>query len=70
MLARFDLRGHGTDPKTEITAGVTTFLTIADGIGLGVHCYVGGKLLAGRYSQCPPAVWFIAGLFALRFALL
>ena len=44
--------------------------SIADGIGIGVLCYAGAKLLAGRYSQCPPAVWVIAALFALRFALL
>ncbi len=65
----------GWDDPTEYGPAVITAIampltySIADGIGLGLISFAGAKLLAGRYSECPPAVLAIASLFALRFAL-
>jgi len=55
-----------------IVAAVTMPLSysIADGIGLGFICYAAIKLLAGKPQQCPLAVYAIAIIFALKFALL
>jgi AGZA family xanthine/uracil permease-like MFS transporter len=61
---------------TEYAPAVVTALampltwSIADGIGLGLISYAAAKLLSGRARQCPPAVFAIALLFVLRFALL
>lgn len=43
---------------------------LADGMGLGFITYVLGKALAGRIRDIHIAVWLIAALFAVRFALL
>ena len=44
--------------------------SVADGIGLGFMTYAAGKLLAGRGSECPLAVYVIAVIFAVKFVLL
>lgn len=44
--------------------------SIADGIGLGFVTYVAIKLLSGRPSDCPIAVYVIAAVFAGKFAFL
>jgi len=51
---------------------IAEYLTysIADGMGLGFITYVLGKALAGRVREIHIAVWLIAALFAVRFALL
>ncbi|MEM7079146.1 MAG: NCS2 family permease [Pseudomonadota bacterium] len=64
------------DEVTEATPAVITAMaiplsySIADGIGLGFVCYVAVKLLSGRAAECPIAIYILAGLFALKFALL
>ena len=64
------------EEPTEYAPAVATALamplsfSIADGIGVGFLCYVGGKLLAGRPGEVPAAVWVIAAVFGLKFALL
>ena len=61
---------------TEAAPAVITALaiplsySIADGIGLGFVCYAGIKVLSGRAAQCPIAVYVLAGLFAVKFALI
>ena len=61
---------------TEASPAVITALamplsfSIADGIGLGFITYAFIKLLSGRYSECPAAVYVIACVFGLKFALL
>jgi AGZA family xanthine/uracil permease-like MFS transporter len=44
--------------------------SIADGIGLGFVTYVAIKLLSGRATDCPIAVYVIAAVFAGKFAFL
>lgn len=44
--------------------------SIADGIGIGFIAYALIKLLAGRASECPAAVYVIAVVFALKFGFL
>lgn len=61
---------------TETTPALVTALSmpliysIADGIGLGFICYAVIKLLAGKASECPVAVYVVAVIFALKFAFL
>ena len=44
--------------------------SIADGIGVGFISYVAIKLLAGRYSEVPAAVFLVALVFVGKFAFL
>jgi AGZA family xanthine/uracil permease-like MFS transporter len=44
--------------------------SIADGIGIGFITYALIKLLAGRATECPAAVYVIAIIFALKFTFL
>ena len=44
--------------------------SIADGIGLGFVTYVAIKLLSGRATDCPIAVYVIAAVFAAKFTFL
>lgn len=44
--------------------------SIADGIGVGFITYAAIKLVSGQVRQCPAAVYVIAIVFALKFALL
>lgn len=44
--------------------------SIADGIGIGFISYAGIKVLAGRGSECPVAVYIIALIFAGKFLFL
>ena len=64
------------DDATEASPAVITALamplsfSIADGIGLGFITYAAIKLLSGRYSECPPAIYLIALVFGAKFLLL
>ena len=64
------------DDVTEAAPAVITALamplsySIADGIGLGFVCYLAIKLAAGKASECSLAVYVLAALFAVKFALL
>jgi AGZA family xanthine/uracil permease-like MFS transporter len=54
-----------------ITALAMPFtFSIATGIGLGFIAHAGVKLFAGRPGEVHGAVWLIAGLSAVKFALL
>ena len=61
---------------TESTPAVVTALamplafSIADGIGFGFITYAAIKIASGQARQCPVAVYVIALVFALKFALL
>jgi AGZA family xanthine/uracil permease-like MFS transporter len=61
-----------TDTAPAVVTAIAMPLTysIADGMGLGFITYVLGKALAGRVREIHIAVWLIAALFAVRFALL
>jgi len=62
------------DASEYVPAVVTTLampftFSIATGIGLGFLAYVAIKVIAGRYREVHGAVWLIAGLSAVKFAL-
>ena len=44
--------------------------SVADGIGIGFISYVSIKVLAGRYTEVPAAVFLVALVFAGKFAFL
>ncbi|MEM1231734.1 MAG: NCS2 family permease [Pseudomonadota bacterium] len=64
------------DDVTEAAPAVITALamplsySIADGIGIGFISYAVIKLISGRPGECPAAVYLIAAVFAVKFALL
>lgn len=61
---------------TESAPAVVTALampltfSIANGLGIGFITYAAIKIASGRITACPPAVYAIALLFAVKFALL
>ena len=57
-------------PAAATTLAIPLSYSIADGIGLGFVCYVSIKVIAGRARECSPAIYVLAALFALKFALL
>ena len=64
------------EDATEYAPGVVTAISmpltfsIADGIGLGFISYAAIKILSGRPTECSIAVYVIAALFIVRFAML
>ena len=74
LMARA-LGGIGWDDATEyvpavmVAIGIPFTFSIATGIGLGFVVHVVVKVAAGRIEQVPGAVWLIAGLSVLKFAL-
>ena len=72
LMAR-SLAGVDWDDLSESTPAVVTALamplafSVADGIGLGFITYVAIKVLTGKASQCPAAVYVIAAIFVLKF---
>jgi AGZA family xanthine/uracil permease-like MFS transporter len=74
LMARA-LRDIDWDDATEYVSGMMVAIgipfsfSIATGIGLGFVVHVAVKLAAGRAAQIPGAVWLIAALSALKFAL-
>ena len=74
LMAR-SLRDVNWDEATDYLPAVVTALTmpltfsIATGIGLGFITHAAVKLLAGRGPEVSGAVWAIAGLSAVKFAL-
>jgi len=59
-----------TAPAVVAAISMPLSYSIADGIGLGFITYCAIKLCAGRARECPAAVYVIAAVFALKFALL
>ena len=57
-------------PAVITAIAIPLTFSIADGIGIGFLTYVVVKLLAGRFSECSPALIAVALLFAAKFALL
>jgi AGZA family xanthine/uracil permease-like MFS transporter len=43
--------------------------SIANGLAFGFIMYAALKLLTGRAREVHPALWVVAGLFLLRYAL-
>src|ERR1700733_14026749 len=74
LMARA-LRDIGWDDATEyvpavmVAIGIPFTFSIATGIELGFVVYAVVKVAAGRIEQVPGAVWLIAGLSVLKFAL-
>ena len=64
------------DDMTEVAPAMVTAITmpltfsIANGIGLGFITYVLVKTLSGRPAEAGPAIWAMAALFAVKFAVL
>ena len=64
------------DDVTESAPAVVTAIampltfSIAHGMGIGFITYAAVKILSGKGSDCPPAVYVIALLFVLKFSLL
>ncbi len=64
------------DDVTESAPAVVTAIampltfSIANGLGIGFITYAAIKIMSGRVADCPPAVYVIAALFLLKFALL
>lgn len=56
-------------PAVIVAIGVPFTFSIATGIGLGFIVHVAVKLMAGRTREIAGAVWVIAALSALRFAM-
>ena len=56
-------------PAVMVAIGIPFTFSIATGIGLGFVVYAVVKVAAGRIEQVPGAVWLIAGLSVLKFAL-
>ena len=56
-------------PAVMVAIGIPFTFSIATGIGLGFVVYAVVKVAAGRIEQVPVAVWLIAGLSVLKFAL-
>ncbi len=61
-----------TESTPAVVAALAMPLTysIAEGIGLGFICYAIIKVLSGRATECPLAVYLIAAVFALKYAYL
>jgi AGZA family xanthine/uracil permease-like MFS transporter len=56
-------------PAVMVAIGIPFTFSIATGIGLGFVVHAVVKVAAGRIEQVPGAVWLIAGLSVLKFAL-
>lgn len=68
-----DLSWHDiTESAPAVVAAIAMPLSfsIADGIGLGFICYALVKVLSGRIGECPLAVFVVALIFVLKYALL
>ena len=61
-----------TESTPAVIAALAMPLTysIAEGIGLGFICYAVIKVLSGRATECPMAVYLIAVIFALKYVYL
>jgi AGZA family xanthine/uracil permease-like MFS transporter len=57
-------------PAVVTAIGMPLTFSIADGIGFGFITYAGLKILSGRFSDAPPAVIILAGLFVVKFVVL
>jgi len=57
-------------PAVVLAIAMPLTYSIADGIGIGFIVYALGKVLSGRFSQLPPVVLLVAGLFVAHFAFL
>jgi len=54
----FELAAHKTDVRTDVIAGITTFLAMA------LRCF---ELATGRSREAHPLVYLFAGLFIARY---
>ncbi len=75
LMAR-SFGGLEWDDALQAVPGVTTAIciplsfSIADGIGIGFITCAAIHLFSGRMRECSVAVYLVAGIFALKFALL
>jgi AGZA family xanthine/uracil permease-like MFS transporter len=61
-----------TESAPAVVTAIAMPLTfsIAHGMGIGFITYAAVKIMSGKGVDCPPAVYVIALLFVLKFALL
>jgi AGZA family xanthine/uracil permease-like MFS transporter len=57
-------------PAIVCALGMPLSFSIADGIGLGFITYVAIKVMSGRASECPAAVYVIGAIFLAKFLFL
>ena len=57
-------------PAVVTAIAIPLSYSIADGIGLGFITYALVKLISGNAARCPLAVYLVAAVFVLKFALL
>ena len=57
-------------PAVVTAVAMPLSFSVADGIGIGFITYAAVKALAGRPGECPVAVYVVAVVFLLKFALL
>jgi len=70
-LADVDWTDHSESAPAVITAlAMPLGYSIADGIGLGFISYAVIKVLNGQVKSCPPVVYLVAAIFALKFGFL
>lgn len=76
LLMLSGMRELDWDEPTEILPALLMIVaiplsfSIADGIAIGFLTYICAKLASGKFRALTPAVWFLAMIFLLRFALL
>lgn len=59
-----------TIPGIATALAIPLTFSIADGIGVGFVTFAAVHLMSGAHRQCPAAVYVVAAIFALKFALL
>ena len=59
-----------SSPGVIVALAMPMAFSIADGIGIGFIAYALIKVAAGRWRECPGAVYLVAAIFALKFAFL
>jgi AGZA family xanthine/uracil permease-like MFS transporter len=69
-LAEIDWEDVTESAPAVVTAiAMPLTFSIAHGMGIGFITYVAVKVLSGKAGECPPAVYVIALLFVVKFAL-
>ena len=69
-LAEIDWEDVTESAPAVVTAiAMPLTFSIAHGMGIGFITYVAVKVLSGKAGECPPAVYVIAALFVVKFAL-
>ena len=67
-ISKIDFSNYSESIPSIICITIMAFsCSIADGIALGLICYVGIKLLSGEYKKVSIATYILTALFILKF---